>query len=303
MLFSGRKRQIRDSTASLIGLALMPLPELFAFVLAIVVFGGIAGLIAGMFGIGGGVITVPLLYTIFKSSGVSSDLAIHTAIGTSLLTIIPTSIASLRAHAKHNAVDIAVIKAWAPAIILGAILGGMIANHLSGQALSLIFGFFTAAIAAFMGLTPSNLHAGKKPPKGFAQKSMAFLIGLISAMVGIGGGSLTVPTLVMYRTPIHRAIGTASAIGILISLPASAVFMLSHTSYGANLATAGGGFVPFGNFGNVNILAFALLAPVTMLMAPKGARLAHRLHATHLQRIFAFFLALIAVRMIVAAWT
>src|ERR1700722_9517024 len=279
----------------------MPLPELFAFVVAVIVFGGIAGVIAGMFGIGGGVIIVPMLFTIFKASGVAPDIAIHMAVGTSLLTIVPTSIASLRAHGRLKAIDRETLKTWSGAVVIGALLGGMIANHLSGQALSFIFGMFTAAIAVAMGLPPPNIHSdGRRPPRGFAQKSLAFLIGLISAMVGIGGGSLTVPTLVMYRMSIHRAIGTASAIGLLIALPASFVFMLSQGSLSAS-SLVEGSHMPIGSFGHVDFLAFALLAPVTMLMAPTGARLAHKLPADNLRRVFAVFLALIAIKMLATA--
>src|SRR5882672_3095421 len=118
----------------------MPLPELFSFVLAIAVFGSIAGLIAGLFGVGGGVIVVPLLYTLFRAVNTAPDIAIHTAVGTSLLTIVLTSIASLRAHSQHDAIDKAILKNWGVAIVLGSILGGLIANHLSGPALSFIFG-------------------------------------------------------------------------------------------------------------------------------------------------------------------
>jgi uncharacterized protein len=280
----------------------MPLTELFSFVLAVVVFGGMAGLIAGMFGIGGGVIIVPLLFMIFKASGVVADTAIHTAVGTSLLIIVATSIASLRAHHKHNAVDKALLKEWATPIVIGSILGGLIAVQISGAALSIIFGFFTAAIAIFMALAPSHMHGGSRAPKGFAQKSLAFMIGLISSIVGIGGGSLTVPTLVMYRIPIHRAIGTASAIGLMISIPASIVFMLSHVLHSTLVTASSKAPVLLGSFGNVDFLAFALLAPVTMYMAPMGAKLAHRLPAANLRRIFAGFLAVIAIRMIITAW-
>ncbi len=192
----------------------MPTPELFSFIVPILVFGGMAGLIAGMFGIGGGVIIVPLLFMVFKASGVAADAAIHTAVGTSLLIIVATSITSLRAHSKHKSVDKDILKEWATAVVAGSILGGLIAIQISGAALSLIFGFFTASIAIFMALAPTHLRGRGRAPKGFAQKSLAFMIGLISSIVGIGGGSLTVPTLVMYRVPIHRAIGTASAIGL-----------------------------------------------------------------------------------------
>lgn len=266
--------------------------QLLEFALILFVTGAGAGLIAGLFGVGGGIIVVPVLFAILKLMRVAPDLAIHMAVGTSLAVIVATSIASLRTHARHNAVDRTILKQWSPAIVCGSLLGGYVANILSGPALSLIFGIFTVFIASLMGFAPPHLRMAKHPPKGWKQTPLAGGIGFISALVGVGGGSLSVPTLVLCNVPIHRAVGTASALGFMISLPATAVFMLSK---------APAGTLPPGSFGHVNLIAFALLAPVTMLTAPIGAKLAHRLHAKKLRRYFAIFLFLVAIKMIADA--
>jgi uncharacterized protein len=263
-----------------------------SFALFLLLAGACAGLIAGLFGVGGGIVIVPVLFMIFKAMHVPSGIAIHMAVGTSLAVIIPTSIASLSTHHRHGAVDRTILKQWSPAVIIGALLGGYIANLLSGPALSLIFGIFTVFIAALMGLAPPHLRLARHPPKGWKQTPLAGAIGFISALVGVGGGSMTVPTLVLCNVSIHRAVGTASAIGFLISLPATIIFLFSPTLAGT---------LPPGSFGHVNLIAFALLAPVTMLTAPFGARLAHKLHAKNLRRYFAIFLVLIAIKMIAGA--
>jgi uncharacterized membrane protein YfcA len=271
----------------------MPTPELLQFAAAILAAGAFAGLLAGLFGVGGGIITVPVLYSVFKLVHVPPDTAIHVAVGTSLATIIPTSLSSLRAHLQYGAVDKDILRVWGPPVVIGSAMGGIVDNQLSGPALSLIFGIFAIGIAIFMGFAPMS-PKGNEPPQTspIAQRILAWLIGFVSAMVGVGGGSLSVPAMVLSRVPIHRAIGTSTAVGLLISLSATVMFLL--------LPVGGDNSLP-GSFGHVNLYAFALLAPATMLTAPKGARLAHRLPAVKLRRIFAIFLLLIAARMIGAA--
>jgi uncharacterized membrane protein YfcA len=273
-------------------------PLVFAVVLA--ALGAVTGLIAGLFGIGGGIIIVPALATLFALIGVAPDMAMHTAVGISMITIVPTSIASLRVHARHDAIEFPVVRDWAPAVIGGAILGGFVATRLSGASLSLIFAFFVAIMAIYMGLVPADVHMLKAPPRGFLRKKIAFAIGFVSALVGIGGGPLSVPTLVLYRTPIHRAIGTASVIGLLVSLPAAFVFLLTQAARGGTLKLPETGATLHGHFGYIDLVAFAILAPAAMLTAPVGARLTHRLPAINLRRVFAVLLALIAIKMFVA---
>ena len=188
--------------------------QLLEFTLALIVSGAASGLIAGLFGVGGGIITVPVLYTIFKIIGTPANTSIHMAIGTSLAVILITARASVRAHKRKGAVDAQIVKRWAAFVLIGAACGAVAANRISGPALTLTFAIFSVFIAALMGLAPPKLRVAKHPPKGLLQAPIAALIGFISALVGVGGGSLSVPTLVLCSVPMHRAVGTASAIGL-----------------------------------------------------------------------------------------
>ena len=245
-----------------------------------------------MFGVGGGMVLVPVLMTIFKMAGVEASDAVHLAVGTSLATIIPTSIASFRTHAKHKSVDTSILKQWAVPVIIGAALGGYVANLLPARVLTIFFGYFALAIAAYMAFAPVTLRARNALPSGLGQFLLSGTIACISAVVGIGGGSMAVPTMVLCNVPIHRAIGTASAVGLLISLPGTLVFLLSHSAATTALP---------GTVGSVNLIAFGLIALATMFAAPKGAKLAHQLSPILLRRIFAGFLVIIAAKMITTA--
>ena len=270
------------------------------FIATLALLGAVAGAIAGLFGVGGGMIIIPVLVFLYKSSGVASDAAIHGAMGVSLMTIVATSFASYRTHAKHNAIEHSVVRIWAPAVIIGSLSGSLLATQMSGAFLSLIFSAFLAAMAVFLGLVPANWHSLKTVPQPFTKRIIAFVIGFFSALVGIGGGTLTVPALVLCRKPIHRAIGTASVIGLLISLPASLVFLGAQIM--KNQAGVFEGDHPvLSNVLHLDLLSFAVLVPITMLAAPVGARFAHRLPAGKLRRVFALLLAVIAIKMFLTA--
>lgn len=263
-----------------------------SFVLTLFVAGGAAGFVAGLFGVGGGILIVPVLYTLFMLNNISPDIAMHVAVGTSLLTIMPTSVASFRSHLAHGAVDKKILKDWMPSILIGSACGSTITHQLSGAFVGLLFGVFVLCISIYMGFgstpTPSstfNLSHRK-------QKLIAYCIGLISSLVGVGGGALTVPTLVASRVSVHRAVGTASAVGFLVSVPAVLVLLFWP------MAMEG---MPIGTYGQVNLLSFCILAPATMLTAPRGARLAHALNATKLRKYFSIFLSVIALKMILTA--
>ncbi len=265
--------------------------ELSLFAFALLASGLGMGLAAGLFGIGGGVILVPVLSLLFRLDGASPDTAIHMAIGTSLAAIIPTSIASFIAHARHGAVDKELLRLWAPTIVVGSALGSLVAHVVGGQFLSLLFGAFALTVAFQMARPPKKEETTTvRLPSGPWQRLLAGAIGFLSSLLGIGGGSLSVPTMVMFGMPLRNAIGTSPIIGLLISLPATIIFML---------APAPTGHLPPGSFGHINLLAFTLLAPSSMLMAPHGADLAHKWPPRTLQKVFAAILLLIAAKMIV----
>ncbi|MCX8998243.1 sulfite exporter TauE/SafE family protein [Rhizobiaceae bacterium BDR2-2] len=267
----------------------LTLQSFLLFVAGLAVTGAAAGLLAGLLGVGGGIVIVPVLSFMLEFMKFSPTVAMHVAVGTSLLTIIPTSIMSLNAHNKRGAMDKALIRSWAPFVALGAAVGGIAAHYFSGASLKSVFGFVALAVAINM-LLPKKIVLGDTLPQNLPFKfSVPGAIGFISSLMGIGGGSLTVPTLAAYSYPVHKAVGSSSAFGLIISLPAVVGFVVT----GLNVD----GLPPL-SLGYVNLLAAALIIPLTMTTAKLGVRLAHSLQPEHLKRAFAVFLMITSIRML-----
>lgn len=262
--------------------------ELLWFV-ALAGAGLLAGFVGGLFGIGGGVVIVPALFAVFTALGVEESVRMHVAVGTSLSTIVATSWRSLAAHRKAGAVDIAVLRSWTPWIAGGAIVGAAIAGAANTEALLLVFGSGLLLVAAQMGLANPNWRAFPDLPTGAARAGAAGGIGLLSAMMGIGGGAFGVTVMTVCGRPIHQAVATASGFGAAIALPAALGFMITGWGHAG---------LPPWSLGFVSIPGFMALAALTALTAPMGARLAHRLPQQALKRAFAAFLALIALNML-----
>lgn len=264
-----------------------------SFAAALLITGMIAGVLAGLLGVGGGIVIVPVLFLLFPYLGVHDDVRMHLAVGTSLATIIPTSILSARAHHRRGAVDFALLKAWGPAIFVGVLIGGAFGAAVKGEVLTLVFAAVAMLVAANMALRKEGMILAESLPGGLARQAMALVVGAFSVVMGIGGGTLSVPILTAFNYPIRRAVGTASAIGLIIAVPGTLSFMLSGL---------GNPHLPVGSFGYVNLLGFALIVPATLAMAPVGVKLAHTIDPKNLRRAFAFFLLLTALRMFYSAW-
>jgi uncharacterized membrane protein YfcA len=211
------------------------------------------------------------------------------AVATSLATIIPTSIASSRAHLKQDAVDLELVRRWAPAVIIGAVLGSVLASRVHTATLSALFAVVAATVAIKMLLPLEDRTLTDGPPRGPFFWVVPGAIGLVSCMMGIGGGTLSVPALTLMNQPVHRAVGTASLLGLAISIPGTIGYLL---------ATPNHALMPLGTIGLVNLTAFALITPTTVLAAPIGARIAHGLSRRALSATFGVFLAIVAVRML-----
>lgn len=267
----------------------LTLQSFLLFVAGLAATGAVAGVLAGLLGVGGGIVIVPVLSFMLEFMHFSPTVAMHVAVGTSLLTIIPTSITSLRAHNRRGAMDRDLIRAWAPYVALGAAIGGIAAHFFSGASLKMIFGFVALAVAINM-LQPKKIVLGDRLPAGVPFRlGVPGMIGFISSLMGIGGGSLTVPTLTAFSYPVHKAVGSSSAFGLIISLPA--VIGFAVTGWGEE------GLPPF-SVGYVNLLAAALIIPLTLTTARLGVKLAHSLKPEHLKRAFAVFLMITAIRML-----
>ncbi|MEP0072540.1 MAG: sulfite exporter TauE/SafE family protein [Marinomonas sp.] len=264
------------------------LMENISMLLAMMGTGVVGGVLAGLLGVGGGIVIVPVLFFIYQGLGVNSDSAMLVATATSLATIIPTSISSIRAHQVKGNVDFALLKHWGVFIFAGVIVGSILVTKVEGQLLTLMFGII-ACLSALNMLLARKEAMFKSLPGKTGQSIMATLIGFFSSMVGIGGGTLTVPTLTFCNYPAHRAVGTAAAVGLIISLPAALTMLI----LGERPIDA-----PFGTVGLVNLIGFAFIVPLTVLFAPVGAGLANSLDASKLKKVFAVVLIFTGLRML-----
>jgi len=268
--------------------------EIALFMGALIAAGLAAGFVGGLFGVGGGVVIVPALYLVMGAAGVDESVRMHVSVGTSLSTIIATSWRSLAAHRKAGAVDAAILRAWIPWISLGAIFGAGVAGLVDNQTLMIVFGAGLLLVAAQMGLASPNWRAFAAMPTGLARALVAGAIGVVSAMMGIGGGAFGVTVMTLCGRPIHQAVATASGFGAAIALPAALGFII---------AGWGREGLPWGSLGYINLPGFLVLALLTAIAAPIGARLAHRLNQVLLKRAFAILLAITALNMLREAFS
>lgn len=265
--------------------------ENWTLLLALGGAGLFAGLVAGLFGIGGGAVIVPVLYFLLSGLGFE-ETAQHVAVATSLATIIATSSRSVMAHNKHGAVDWAVLRGWSPAIVVGALLGMVAAGFMSGRLLTAIFGAVALVIAVQFFFGRPDWRLADDMATGPARAGLGGAMGALSALMGIGGGTFGVSLMTMSGRSMHQAIGTAAGFGVAIGVPGAIAAIF--TGWGK----AG---LPPGSLGYVNLPAFLMIGILTVTMAPVGASLAHRLDGAKLKKMFGVLLGVVAARMIYAA--
>ncbi len=255
----------------------------------LVVMGGLAGVMAGLLGIGGGALIVPVLVMVFERQGVNPAIIMQLALGTSLATIVFTAISSVLAHQKRGAVNWALFWQITPGIVVGTLLGSFVADALSSQALRWMFVVFMFAVAAQMSRGTMVTAAHAKLPGRTGVSIAGSIIGVASALFGIGGGSLSVPFQTWCGVPAKQAVATSSAIGLPIALAGTVGYVT------AGFGEAG---LPPWSIGYVVLPAFAGVVAGSTLAAPFGARLAHRLSDATLRRVFALFVTLLGLRML-----
>ena len=261
--------------------------------LAVLGAGLFAGFIAGLFGIGGGIVIVPALYAVFGFLDVDPAVRTHLAIGTSLSVIAATSWRAVNEHRKLGAVDGEVLRSWGPWIALGAIFGAAAADGLPGHLLTAFFagGALLVAVSTWIRSGRAKKERVEREPRDPSRPlkySLAAGTGFLSSIFGIGGGVFGIVLLTRFGHSLHRAVGTSSGFGIAIATPGALGFIVAGwTSSG----------LPVGSLGYVNLIGFASIAAMSMLTAPLGARAAHRLDKTMLSRTFAGYLALTSLFM------
>ena len=246
------------------------------------------GTVSGLLGVGGGIVIVPVLETALGLLGVEPAVRMPIAVATSLATIVPTSIAASRAHHRRSAVDFGIVRLWAPAIAIGAVVGSLAAARIDSRVLTGVFGCVAALMALKMLLPLDHRVIADRVPTGLAARTLPLAIGVVSSMMGIGGGTFSVPALTLLGQSVHRAVGTANLLGLAIAVPGTIGYLLAKP-----VAP-----VPPGTVGLVSFTSFVVIAPLAVLAAPWGARLAHRLDRRRLSAAFGMFLGVVAARML-----
>ncbi len=270
--------------------------EMLAFLAALLGAGAIAGVTAGLFGNGGGFVVVPALLAVFPFFATDSGELMRVAVGTSLASIVISGARSVHAHRKRGAVDFAVLKSWSLWLIVGVGLGVLIASLVNGEKLVVVFASGVLAYSIYF-LFPDFFKPKEKKfqmPKGGGRAVLATFLGGFSSLLGIGGGTITVITMVMCDRPVHQAVATAAGVGFIIGLPGAVGFAMLGTS-AENL--------PWGSLGYINIPALIAIACASLFTAPIGAKWAHSLNELHLKRLFGVYLIIVALCMYYKAMT
>ncbi len=268
------------------------MPEFYTalpMLLMLAVIGAFAGVMAGLLGVGGGIILVPAFYYAFSGLGYDNAQLMQICLGTSLATIIFTSVRSVLSHHKKGAVDWKILRGWAPGIALGAVLGVVAATGLRSATLTAVFGVLGIIVGIYLAFGNSAWRLGEVMPTGIKRLFASPLLGFMSVLMGIGGGSFGVPIMTLFGTPIHRAVATAAGFGVIIAVPSVAGFLLAHPPV-ENL--------PPYTIGYVNIVAFLVVISMTLLTAPLGVKIAHAMDPKPLKKVFGFFLILVALNML-----
>lgn len=261
-------------------------------VIALIGTGIFAGLLAGLFGVGGGIVIVPVLYFLLQGFDVSAESAMMIATATSLATIVPTSVSSIRSHYAKGNVDVELVKYWAFFILIMAIVGSILAQYVRGNGLTVMFAIIAILVSLNMLFRANSAELFKQLPGKFGQGIMASIVGGLSVMIGIGGGTIGVPMLSAFNVRAHVAVGTAAVFGLLIALPGViTLLVLGETPIDA----------PIGTLGLVNLPAFLLIIPLTIAFAPIGVKLGSKLNPKQLKRAFAIVLMLTGIRMLTQA--
>lgn len=259
----------------------------------LIALGLCAGFMAGLLGIGGGIILVPGLFFLFQTLGYNPDILMHMAVGTSLAIIIPTGISSAMAHYRRGAVKPDLVRHIGPGIIAGVVGGTFVADMLSGRELTIFFACALFVFALVMQIPPKIRDDGSHSigqPKGSIG---GFIVGALSSLMGIGGATLNVPFMTMNGIPIHNAVATSAALGPFIALPGTIGFAV----IGWDVA----GLPPL-SLGYINFPALIMIAPLSVIAAPWGAKAAHAVSVVMLRRIFSIFIVIVAIKMIWGAW-
>ncbi|UWQ26276.1 sulfite exporter TauE/SafE family protein [Leisingera aquaemixtae] len=270
--------------------ALWPDPALLIqMAVLLVVIGAFAGVLAGLLGVGGGIVLVPAFFYAFQTLGYGGDQLMQICLATSLATIIVTSLRSVMSHNKKGAVDWDILRGWGIGIALGAIVGVLAASSLRSTVLQGVFGGLALVIGCYLGLGRSEWRLAEAMPRGVKRMVLSPAVGFLSVLMGIGGGSFGVPLMTLHGVAVHRAVATAAGFGVIIAVPSVVGFLLLEVDPATR--------PPF-TIGAVNLVAFFIVIAMTLITAPWGVKLAHAMDPKPLKRVFGAFLVLVALNML-----
>jgi len=265
----------------------------------LVLVGAVAGFLAGIFGIGGGAILVPVLYECFRLAGVPLEVRMPLCVGTSLAIIIPTSIRSFQAHYARGAVDISVIRAWWLTILIGVIAGSAIARIAPERLFKYVFVAVAWSAAFRLIFGRASWKLGDELPKGPLMKVYGVMVGLLSTLMGIGGGLFSNLLMTFYGRPIHQAVATSSALAVLISIPGAIGYVYAGWPAAARFPDVAALQLPFA-LGYVSLIGAVLVMPLSLVTAPLGVRAAHALSKRQLETAFGCYLFLVGSRFVIS---
>jgi uncharacterized protein len=273
--------------------------ELVELALMLVVVGALSGFFAGIFGIGGGAVLVPVFYECFRLAGVPLEVRMPLCIGTSLAIIIPTSIRSFRAHYARGAVDMDILKSWWAPIVIGVVAGSVIARYAPERLFKIVFVMVAWSAAARLLLARDNWKFGDDVPKGPLMRLYGFVVGLLSTLMGVGGGLFSNLLMTFYGRPIHQAVATSSALAVLISIPGALGYIYAGWPAAAHYPDVAALQLPFA-IGYVSLIGAVLVMPTSLLTAPLGVRAAHALSKRKLEMAFGCYLFIVGSRFVIS---
>src|SRR5882672_4540535 len=280
----------------------LELSELIELALLLVAVGALSGFLAGVFGIGGGAVLVPVFYECFRLAGVPLEVRMPLCIGTSLAIIIPTSIRSFRAHHARGAVDMEILKIWWLPVVIGVIAGAITARYAPERLFKIVFVGVAWSAAARLLLARDSWKLGDDVPKGPLMRLYGFVVGLLSTLMGVGGGLFSNLLMTFYGRPIHQAVATSSALAVLISIPGAIGYVYAGWPTAAHFPGVAALQWPFA-LGYVSLIGALLVMPTSLVTAPLGVRAAHAMSKRTLEIAFGCYLFIVGGRFVISLAT
>jgi uncharacterized membrane protein YfcA len=279
----------------------LDLSELIELAVLLVAVGALAGFLAGLFGIGGGAVLVPVFYECFRLAGVPLEVRMPLCVGTSLAVIIPTSISSFRAHYLRGAVDMNILKLWWLPIVIGVLAGSITARYAPERLFKYVFVMVAWSAAARLLLARENWKFGDDMPKGPLMRFFGFVVGILATLMGVGGGLFSNLLMTLYGRPIHQAVATSSALAVLISVPGALGYVYAGWPAAARFPAVAALQLPFA-LGYVSLIGAVLVMPSSLLTAPLGVKAAHAMSKRGLEMAFGAYLFIVGSRFVISLW-